>query len=209
MRSLESIAARSVLLLILCALDFGLLLAGYGLLRLLRLPVHQLTRVIGGAIIALSLGVCLSVALSMQTARWPGGGSKIVGALSFLVAVYAAGQWAMRRWYVWIKQQAGARVIRATRDCLVFLRTQHLFFGWVVGAGALGHLVFFFPVLAHTSVYEEITGFVALGILALMVLLGLCLWFVSTVRKQRIPGAVRGVHAALAIAFFLALFLHI
>lgn len=209
MRSLDSIATRSVLLLILCGIGFCLLLAGYGLLRLLRLPVNQFARVIGGAIIALSLGICLSMALSAQTARWPGGGSKIVGALSFLVAVYAASQWTMRRWYVWIKQQAGAWVVRSTRDFLVFLRTQHLFFGWVVAAGALGHMVFFFPALAHTSVYEEVTGFVALGILALMVLLGLWLWFVSVVRKQRIPGVVRSVHAILAIAFFLALFLHI
>jgi hypothetical protein len=70
-------------------------------------------------------------------------------------------------------------------------------------------MVFFFPALRRISVYEEITGFAAIGILALMVLLGLWLWFITAVRKQRIPRAVRAVHSALAIAFFLVLFLHI
>jgi hypothetical protein len=209
MRSLDSIAARSVFLLILCGFDFCILLGSYGLLRRLRLPVHQFTRLLGSVIIVLSLGICLGMVLPMQTTRWPGVGSKVVGALSFLVAVYAASQWVMRRGYLWIKQQADTWLIRWARDFLVFLRTHHLFFGWVVAAGAVGHLVFFLPALRRISVYEAITGFAAVGILALMVLLGLWLWFITAVRKQRVPRVVRAVHSTLAIAFFLALFLHI
>jgi len=82
------------------------------------------------------------------------------------------------------------------------------FWGWVVAAGAIGHLVFFLPTLGRISIYEAITGF-AVGILALMVLLGLWLWFIIAVRKQRVSGVVRAAHSTLAIVFFLALFLHI
>ncbi|HEY1351504.1 MAG TPA: hypothetical protein VGF67_17935 [Ktedonobacteraceae bacterium] len=209
MRSLDSLAARSVFLLVLCGFDFALLLGGYGMLRVLRLPVNGFTRIIGGLIIALSLSICLLMALHAQASRWPGAASKVVGALSFLVAVYAASQWPMRRWYVGIKQQASRWLLRPARDFLVFLRRQHLFFGWVVAAGAFGHMIFFVPTLARIAVYEEVTGWIALGILALMVLLGLWLWFVTAVRKQRLPRGVRVVHSALAMAFFLALFLHI
>jgi hypothetical protein len=208
MRSLDSLAARSVFLLILCGLDFALLLGGYGMLRVLRLSVNGFTRIVGSAIIALSLSICLGMALPAQVSRWPGAASKVVGALSFLVAVYAASQWPLRHWYVAVKQRA-SRLVRPARDFLVFLRSQHLFLGWVVAAGALGHMVFFVPTLARIAVYEEITGWVAMGILALMVLLGLWLWFVTVVRKQRLPRGVRAVHSVLALAFFLTLFLHI
>lgn len=209
MRSLDSLVARSVFLLILCGVDFCMLLGGYGVLRLLRLPVNQLTRILGSVIIVLSLGICLGMVLPVQASRWSAAGSKGVGALSFLVAVYAASQWVMRRWYVWVKQQAGKWLVRSAREFLVFLRTQHLFFGWIVAAGAIGHMVFFFSAPGRLSLYEEISGFVALGLLTLMVLLGLWLWFVTTVRRQRLPQGVRVVHSALALAFFLALFLHI
>ena len=197
MRSLESIAARSVLLLILCGIDFCLLLGGYGAVRVLHLPVNRVTRLMGGAILVLSLGLCLGMVMPDLAPRWLGVGSKAVGVLSFLIAVYAASQWAMRQWYVRFKRQIGKGLIHSARDFLAFLRAHHLFFGWIVAAGALGHMVFFFPSLARTSVYEEVTGFLAIGILALMILLGLWLWFTTAVRKQRMPKAIHTVHAGL------------
>lgn len=209
MRPLESIAARSVLLLIFCGIDFCLLLGGYGAVRVLHLPVNRVTRLIGSAIITLSLGMCLGMVLSDLAPRWLGIGSKAVGVLSFLIAVYAASQWATRQWYVRFKRQISRGLIRSARDFLMFLRTHHLLFGWIVAAGAVGHMVFFLPSLARTSVYEEMTGFLAIGILAVMILLGLWLWFTTVVRRQRMPKAIHTVHAGLAIAFFLALFLHI
>jgi len=68
-----------VFLLILCGFDFCILLGSSGLLRL---PVHQFARLLGSVIITLSLGICLGMVLPAQATRWPGVGSKVVGALS-------------------------------------------------------------------------------------------------------------------------------
>jgi len=70
-------------------------------------------------------------------------------------------------------------------------------------------MVFFFPILSRMSGYEEITGFIAIGILALSVILGVWLWIESSWRKRRTPKAVHTLHSALSIAFFVVLFLHI
>lgn len=209
MRPLDIMAARSVLLLILCGIDFCVLLGGYGVLRVLRLSVNWVTWLIGSLIIVLSLGVCLGVAMPDMTSKWLGAGGKVVGALSFLIAVYAASQWTTRQWYVRVKQQASKWLIQRSKELLMFLRKHHQFFGWIVAAGAVGHMVFFFPILSRISIYEEITGFIAIGILALMVLLGLWLWIETAWRKRRMPKAVHTVHSALTIAFFVVLFLHL
>lgn len=209
MRPLDIMAARSVLLMILCGIDFCVLLGGYGVLRALRISVNWVTWMIGSGIIVLSLGVCLGIALPDLASRWLNAGGKVVGALSFLIAVYAASQWTTRQWYVRIKQQAGKWLIQHSRDLLMFLRKHHQFFGWIVAAGAVGHMVFFFPILSRISIYEEITGFIAIGILALMVLLGLWLWIETTLRRRRMPKAIHTLHSVLTIAFFVALFLHL
>jgi len=98
--------------------------------------------------------------------------------------------------------------VKGARTILLFVRKHHTFFGWVVTLTALGHMVAYLPVLSGVQQYEVITGFIALGILALSVLLGMWIWFQVTVRKQRMPQTVHTIHAILAIAFFVVLLLH-
>ncbi|MHB8596396.1 MAG: hypothetical protein ACYDER_06245 [Ktedonobacteraceae bacterium] len=209
MRSVDTMVARSVLLLILCGMNFGFLLGGYGVLRVLHISVNWVTWIIGSGIIALSMGVCLAILLPGMTPVNFGPGGNLVGVFSFLVAVYAASQWVTRQWFVKIKRHAEKWLVQASKQVLMFLRKQHLFFGWIVVAGAVGHMVFFFPILSRINIYEEITGFVAIGILALMVILGAWLWIQTAWRKRRMPKTVHTLHASLTIAFFLTLFLHI
>lgn len=209
MRPVDAIAARAALLLILCLIDFCLLLGGYTALRLLRLPVDRVTRVIGSGIVILSATVCLGIVLPGLLPRQFNKAGNAVGFFSFFVAVYAVNQWTLRHWYVQVKKQVGPWLMQSSKQILLFLRRHHLFFGWVVAAGATGHLVFFVPILARISLYEEITGFLAFGILVLIILLGLWLWIETAVRRRRVPTFVRTIHAALSVAFFLILFLHI
>lgn len=209
MRPVEAIVIRSVLLLILCGISFCFLLGGYGALRVLRISVNWITWIIGSFIIALSVGVCLAIIMPGVAPRLPAPGSKLVGLFSFFIAVYAASQWVTRQWYVQIKRQAGKWLAQSSKNVLMFLRKHHQFFGWIVAAGAVGHMVFFFPILSRISYYEEVTGFIAIGILALIVLLGVWLWIESAWRKRRMPKGVHTLHAALTIAFFIVLFLHI
>lgn len=91
----------------------------------------------------------------------------------------------------------------------MFLRKHHIFFGWIIGAGSIAHMAIFLPILTRISVYETITGFIAIGILGLMVLLGAWLWIQTALYKRRMPKIVHTVHSSLTIAFFLVLFLHI
>lgn len=209
MRPIETMFTRSVLLLILCGFDFCFLLTSYGVLRVLRVSVNWITWIAGSLIITASAAVCLAV-------LWPNalptpirGGGNIVGLIAFFVAVYAASQWTTRQWYLRVKKDAGQWLKQSSKNVLIFLRKHHTFFGWVVGAGAVAHMVFFFPIMANISLYEEITGFIAIGILALIALLGVWLWIESALRKKRMPKTVHTIHAALTIAFFIVLFLHI
>ena len=206
MRSADAIIVRSILLLILCGINFGFFLVGYSVLRYLRISVNWVTWIIGSGIIALSLGVCLAIFLpGLANFHFAG---NLVGLLSLLVAVYAASQWVTRQWFVKMKRRAEKWLVQASKQVLMFLRKQHVFFGWIVVAGAVGHMVFFFPTLSNINTYEEITGFIAIGILALMVILGSWLWLQTSWRKQRMPKTIHTLHSALTIAFFLTLFLH-
>lgn len=208
MRPVETLLLKSVLLLILCGLDFGFLVGGYGILRVLRISVNWVTWLLGSLLIALSAGVCLAMVMPGLAPWWLGRGANLVGAFSFLIAIYAASQWVTRQWYVQVKRQAGKWLIQASKNTLLFLRKHHLFFGWIVVAGAIGHMAFFLPSLSSIRVSEEITGFLAISILALMVILGMWVWIASR-RKLPLPKAVRTLHSALTIAFLIVLFLHV
>jgi len=209
MRPVDTMLMRSVLLLILCGIDFAFLLGGYRVLRLLHISVNWVTWIIGSFIIELSLAVCVAILIPALVPMGVGRAGNLVGALSFFIAVYAASQWMIRQWYLNIKRRAGKWLVQASKNLLMFLRKHHQFFGWIVLAGAIGHMVFFFPILSRMSGYEETTGFIAIGILALSVILGVWLWIESSWRKQRTPKVVYTLHSALTIAFFVALFLHI
>ncbi|HEX7733607.1 MAG TPA: hypothetical protein VF458_02045 [Ktedonobacteraceae bacterium] len=208
MRLIDPIFAKAVLFLILSAFDVFFLLTGYGLLRALRVSVNWVTWLIGGFLITLSLAACLAV---LQPGLFPSRFRIIgnpIGAIAFFIAVYAASQWITRQWFLRVKQSASQWLKQFSKNILIFLRKHHVFFGWIVAAGSLAHMVFFMPVLTRISLYEEITGFIALGTLALMALLGAWLWIMSLC-KQRMPRIVHTIHALLTIVFFIALLLHI
>lgn len=208
MLPISRILAKSILFLILGGFNLGFLLASYGILRALRISVNWITWIVGSLIIIISGAMCLAI---MRPGLLPSQFRTIgnpIGAVACMVAVYAASQWIGRQWFLRMK---GARqwLKQFSKNVLMFLREHHMFFGWVVGAGAIAHMVFFLPSLVRISLYEEITGFIAIGILALIALLGLWLWIETSLRKQRMPRMMHTIHSILAIAFFVVLFLHI
>lgn len=208
MRLIDPIAAKAVFFLILSAFDVCFLLTGYGLLRALRVSVNWVTWLFGGALISVSLIACLAVLRpGLLPAQFRIIGNPM-GAIAFFIAVYAAGQWLARQWFLRVKQRASQWLKQFSKNILIFLRAHHVFFGWIIVAGALAHIVFFLPALTRISLYEEITGFIALGALGLMVLLGAWLWIMS-LRKKRMPQMLHTTHALLTIVFFGALLLHI
>ncbi len=204
----ESLLARSSVYTILATIDFFMLLGSYGFLRLIRISANWVTWIIGSLIILASTLLCLSLLLPQQQQLAPFRGTgNLLGALSFLVAVYTAAQWITRQWYVLIKKRTKSVIVTGSKYVLLFLRKHHQFFGWVITCAALAHMVFFLPVLNQVREYEVVTGFVALGILAISVVLGCWLWLLARMKK-RAPKSIHSIHATLTIAFFVALFMH-
>jgi len=204
---LELVLFRLVLFSLVGVIAFFLLIGGYGILRALRIPTSWVAWIVGTLLIAASILLCLSILLPGQfgEARIPG---NLLGLMSFLVAVNSASQWTTRQWYVHIGKRTTSLLVKGSRNILLFLRKHHVFFGWVVALTAIGHTVYYLPILLRVQQYEVITGFIALGILALSALLGMWIWLQVTVRKQRMPQGVHTVHSALAIAFFVTLMVH-
>src|SRR5258708_8947538 len=119
MRPIEGMLVRSVLLLILCGIDFGFLLGGYGILRVLRISVNWVTWIIASFIIALSVEVSLAIIMPGTAPSWlDRGGGNLVGVFSFLIAVFAASQSMTRQWSVHIKRQTRTCLVRASMDLL-------------------------------------------------------------------------------------------
>jgi hypothetical protein len=183
-------------------------IAGYGILRLAHVSVDWAVWTGGFVLIVASLAIGYAWITNMLTSRDFSFGNNL-GALSFFISVYAAGQWIARHWYLFAKRWRGSFLARQSRLFLMFVRKQHIFFGWVVAAGAVAHMVVFLPHLRQEFGYEIITGFIAIGILALSVLLGLWIWYVRSVRKQRMPQVIYTIHSLLSIAFLLAVAIHI
>ncbi len=207
---IADLLVRTVLLLLLCGAGAFSLIYIYRVLRALHISVTWVTWIGGSLLIALSALVCLAVvAPALLPHFFDQQGKSLAGYVAFFIGVDAAGLWISRQWFLRIKRRPRPQLIQRSRTVLMFLRKHHLFFGWIVAAGAMAHTVFYLPILASISSFEEITGFLAIGILALMVLLGLWLWFVSTVRKKRMPVIIHTIHSALTIAFFVVLLLHI
>lgn len=204
----ESLLMRSILYTVLAMIDFFILVGSYGFLRLIRFSVNWATWLIGSLIILDSALLCLSFVLPQYLIQYRGSG-RFLGVLSFLVAVYTAAQWVTRKWYIVVKKQAAAGIVQGTKSVLMFLRKHHQFFGWIVFCAALAHTAFFLPDVFRIGVrnYEYITGFIALGILGISVVLGVWMW-VRTRMRLRVPKTLHTVHASLTIAFFVVLFMH-
>ena len=198
-------AFKSCLLIVLNSVCF---LGGYSLLRVLRISVNWVVWIFGYLIIVASAVVCYSVVSPVYSLS-DGSGGKILGILSFLIALYALSQWASRHWYVFIKKRALSFIAQQSRNFLLFARKHHTFFGWIVAAAAVAHMAVYLPRLSEVRDYEVVTGFIAIGLLALSIPFGVWIWFVTSVRKQRMPKVIHSVHTVLTFAFLVALVAHI
>jgi hypothetical protein len=193
---------------ILIALNSVFFLGGYSLLRVLRISVNWVVWIFGYLIIVASAVLCYSVAAPVYSLLGARTGN-VLGILSFLIAMYAVSQWISRHWYVFVKKRTLRFVAQQSRDFLLFVRKHHTFFGWIVAAAAVGHTAVYLPRLSEVRDYEVITGFIAIGLLALAILFGVWIWFVTSIRKQRIPKVIHSVHTILTFAFLLVLVAHI
>lgn len=199
---------RAILSCTLIAIDSVFFLGGYSALRVLRISVNWVVWILGYLIIVASVALCYSVSSPTYSLRDVVFGN-LLGAFSFLISMYAASQWVSRRWYVFIKKHTLSFVVQQSRNFLLFVRKHHTFFGWIVVAAAVAHMAVYLPMLSEVRGYEIITGFIVIGILALSVLLGIWIWFVTKIRKQRTPMLVHKAHSILTVAFLLALVAHI
>lgn len=189
---------------ILGTIDFVCLVMTYRFLKLIRIPVGWATVSIGLLIGGASVWLC-GAALAEVTGA-DRGSSNLIGALSFLIAVFALSQWTTRQWYLVVKWAAIRPVAKATRGMLLYLRDHHMFFGWLVLLTATAHAVILIPFWSHLSQYEVVTGFVALAVLALLTALGQ--WIELRVRRKQLAPNARWLHTVLAFAFLAAFALH-
>ena len=229
-------AVRSLAFLALTVFSLVVFLGGYALLRLLKIPLHWVVRGIGGVILLVSVAFCIwilltgaegpghdiktlssaqmagmggrSLVVSMLATIFPGRTGTLLGALAVPIALYAACSWVVRQGYVLSKRRVWKRLSAHLRSLFLFVREHHQFFGIVVIVAALAHMMQYLPVLSHSDTYEIITGFVAIGVLGLMVILGLWVW-IATLKKNVPPRIIRNTHAALTIIFLGALMLHV
>ena len=199
---------RAILSSILIIVDSVFFLGGYSVLRVLRISVNWVVWIFGYLIIIASVALCYSVSTPTYSLHDRGFGN-LLGALSFLIALYAASQWISRHWYVFIKNRLHSFFVQQSRKFFLFVRRHHTFFGWIVAAAAVAHMAVYLPMLSEVRDYEIITCFIAIGILALSILLGIWIWFVTSVRKQCTPRLIHKAHAILTIAFLLSLVAHI
>ena len=199
---------RAILSCILLTIDSVFFLGGYSVLRVLRIPVNWVVWILGYLIIVASAALCYSVSTPTYTLHDRGFGN-LLGVLSFLIALYAASQWISRHWYVFIKKRPISFLVQQSRNFFLFVRKHHTFFGWIVAIAAVAHMAVYLPMLAEARGYEIVTGFIAMGILILSILLGIWIWFVTKIRKLRTPKLVHKTHSILTVAFLLALVAHI
>ncbi len=196
------------LILLTALLNFAILLSSYGVMRLFHVSVQQIVLFIG----VLLLCTCGFFSVLMLTSTQVSGSfgtfalaSDTLGVISFFVAIYAVGQWAVRGWYVTVKKSSRSGLVRGLRALLLFLRAHHRFFGWLVLATATTHALYFLPVMIGLPLSETlqklsiVTGIVAWGLLVFLV--GLGLWIENALERKRLARGVRVMHIAVALVF--------
>jgi hypothetical protein len=191
---------------LIAAADVVLGVALFGLLKRVRVSIHGATWVLGALLLGASVILCLDSVLHTNTVDdfdW----SNLLGTLSFLIAVHAAGLWSTRRWYVLVKAGISRTLALLTRPILLYLRRHHTFLGWVVLLTATGHSLYFLLNLPRLGTYRVITGLIDWVILGTVIGGGLLITWGKT-HKQR-TGRARRTHIALTVLFLLAFVLHI
>ena len=203
---MNGLLVRSVMVLILSAIDFFCLLGSYGLLRLLHISANWVTWIIGTGLIVVSTFFCLSLLAPIGVSP-DAGTSNLLGFVAFLIAIDSWSQWMTRRGYLLLKKLKFSWLTAGVREAFLFLRKHHQFLGWLVVITAVAHVAYFLPILANVSLYEVITGFVALAFLAVGT--GLGWWIEQAVRRKRASQRLRFLHFLVAIAFVLAFIVHV
>jgi hypothetical protein len=204
--SVNGLFIRFVVLVVLSVIDYVCLLGSYSLLRLFRISVRWVTWLIGISLIIVSIFFGLSLVAPVGVAP-DIGTSNLLGFIAFLIAIDSWAQWITRRGYLALKNLKLQWAAKRVRGAFLFLREHHQFLGWLVVITALAHVVYFLPILARVSLYEVVTGFVALALLALGT--GLGWWIELAVRKKRASQKLRLFHLLVAIAFMLAFIVHV
>ena len=206
MITLNNLVGRSILVTVISTIDFFCLIGSYGLLRLLRISVNWITWIIGTFLIVVSALFCLSLVVPIGISA-DVGTSNLLGVIAFLIAIDSWSQWIARRSYLLFKKGALPWLTQRVRNAFLFLRKQHQFLGWLVVITATAHALYFLPILARVSLYEVVTGFIALVILGLGA--GLGWWIELVVRRKRASQRLRLLHFVVAFVFVLAFIVHL
>ncbi len=199
-----ALSGAALRVLILIAVDTFVFLGGYAVLRGLGISVHWVTWIIGGLFMGVS---AVAGVLALTPGVSPLQHDQLLGIMAFLVAVYAAGQWATRQGYLRIRNGALPRLKAAVRQLLLFLRRHHQFFGWLVFITATGHAATYLPILSQVSANRLLTGLAAWLTLAGLSTLGL--WVERNSRKRDGGAQARFIHSLTALVFFALLVIHV
>jgi hypothetical protein len=175
----------------------------YGLVRLLRVPVNWITLIIGSFFILASLYLGMD---SMIQGHPDPGLSNSLGFLSYFIAIYAAGQWLARRWYLVAKRHTGRFLTRAARTLYLYTRAHHQFFGWLVAITASAHAIYFLVFSRESPPRWTITGIAAWAALGLLVLIGL---YIDRVRRKRSIRRIEPLHIGASLLFVVLFVVHV
>jgi hypothetical protein len=190
---------------ILGAINYGIFLFGYSILRWARISVNWATWIIGGLLILLSAANCFFVFMPDQFNTFRVGG--LLGFFSLFIGMYALAQWGVRTGYIWGKKRAIRFPVQAMRNLLLFLRKHHQFFGWLVLITAAAHALAYLPEYTRIASKWWITGLIGLALLGFLT--GLGLWIERQVKLKRLSTKARLIHIITAITFFVVIYLHL
>lgn len=94
-------------------------------------------------------------------------------------------------------------IVGGTKKIWLFLKARHVLFGWIVAAAATSHSVYFLVFLPQ-QMSITISGLVALGIMASLVVIG---FYFD--KKARANKRIRIIHTILGFSFIASLIYHV
>jgi hypothetical protein len=183
---------------------WGASVGAFHIFRNIGLSPDAFTVAAGGALIALSGAATIALPVDGGLAR---GFSALLAAAASLVTVYSVARWATRRWYITVARRVNRAAETRLRALVLWTRRQHGLFGWVILATATAHAVYFLPHLAQAPTLRVVTGVCAWILLTCLIAIGM---YIS--RRAKAGRPVRGmrpVHVGLAVAFVVALLVHV
>jgi hypothetical protein len=193
------------------------LLTVSAVLRLVHASVHRFTWGTGKLLIVVSLLFCLVAFLPdpffishSQLLI----GSSLLGVISIYISIYSISQWTMRGWYLLLKKRPGSLLTRYVRNVLLFLRTYHYLFGWLVLVTATAHAAYFLPPYLRGQLPDTATARLVVGtgllewaLLALLVTLGLATAY--AIKHKHTLRKIRLFHLLTSLAFIACFLLHL